>query len=144
MIKKLPDQYIRKAVFDAINNITVNGKTIPCYDYRVTGSKIPKFYTLITTQTNLVNKANKCEYAWQSSVLIDVFTKYNGTGNTGSRLLADNILDAVKTATDNLTLDVSSGLTIVWQKQSFPPDLVSLTKTENVFRKFQRIEFYIN
>lgn len=144
MIKKLPDQYIRKAVFDAINNITVNGKTIPCYDYRVTGSKIPKFYTLITTQTNLVNKANKCEYSWESSVLIDVFTKYNVSNNPGSRKMADDILDKVRELTDSLTLDVSSGLTIVWQKQSFPPDLVSFTKTENVFRKFQRIEFYIN
>lgn len=144
MTKSLPDKYIRKAIYNAINNIVVDGKTIKCYDYRVTGKTIPDYYTIITTQTNQVIKSNKCENAWQSSVLIDVFTKYNGTGNTGSRLFADNILDAVKTATDNLTLDVASGLSIVWQTQSFPNDLVSLTKTENVFRKFLRIEFYIN
>ena len=144
MIKKLPDQYIRKAIYNAINNIVVDGNTIKCYDYRVTGNSIPNYYTLMTTQTNQVVKANKCEYAWQSSVLIDIFTKYNGTGNTGSRLLADNILEEVKNQTNNLSLDVASNLTIVWQTQSFPNDIVSLTKTENVFRKFLRIEFYIN
>lgn len=144
MIKKLPDQYIRKAVYNAINNISVDGKTIPCYDYRVTGRAKKDYYTIISTQTNLVNKANKCEYSWNSSVLIDVFTRYNGSGNPGSRLFADNILDKVRELTDKLSLDVSSDLTIVWQRQSFPNDIVSITKNENVFRKFMRIDFYIN
>lgn len=144
MIKKLPDQYIRKAVYNAINNISVDGKTIPCYDYRVTGRTKKDYYTIISTQTNLVNKANKCEYSWNSSVLIDVFTRYNGSGNPGSRMFADNILDKVRELTDKLSLDVSSDLTIVWQRQSFPSDIVSITKNENVFRKFIRIDFYIN
>lgn len=144
MNKTLPDKYIRKAIHSAINNMVVDGKTIRCFDYRVTGRKIPDYYTLITTQTNQVNKANKCEYAWESSVLIDIFTRYEGAGNPGSRLFADNILDKVRELTDSLTLDVSSNLKIVWQKQGFPNDIVSLTKTENVFRKFIRIEFYIN
>ncbi len=144
MIKKLPDQYIRKAVYNAINNISVDGKTIPCYDYRVTGRTKKDYYTIISTQTNLVNKANKCEYSWNSSVLIDVFTRYNGSGNPGSRLFADNISDKVRELTDKLSLDVSSDLTIVWQRQSFPNDIVSITKNENVFRKFIRIDFYIN
>ena len=144
MNKTLPDKYIRKAIHSAINNMAVDGKTIRCFDYRVTGRKIPDYYTLITTQTNQVNKANKCEYAWESSVLIDIFTRYEGAGNPGSRLFADNILDKVRELTNSLTLDVSSNLKIVWQKQGFPNDIVSLTKTENVFRKFIRIEFYIN
>lgn len=144
MIKTLPDKYIRKAIYSAINNIVVDSKTIKCYDYRVTGKTIPNYYTIISSQTNMVDKANKCEYAWRSNVLVEVFTKYKGVGNTGSRLFADNILDAIKTQTDSLTLDVASGLTIVWQTQSFPNDIFSETKTENVFRKFLRIEFYIN
>ena len=144
MNKALPDKYVRKAIFNAINNMVVDGKTIKCFDYRVTGRKIPDYYTLITTQTNRVNKANKCEYSWNSSVLIDIFTRYEGAGNPGSRLFADNILDKVRDLTHSLTLDVASNLTIVWQRQGFPDDLVSLTKTENVFRKFMRIEFYIN
>ena len=144
MNKTLPDSYVRKAVSTAINNMVVDGNTIKCYDYRVTGRNIPNYYTLITTQTNQVDKANKCEYSWNSSVLIDVFTRYSGAGNPGSRKLADQMLDKVRELTDSLTLDVASNLTIVWQKQSFPNDLVSLTKTENVFRKFIRIEFYIN
>ncbi len=133
MIKNLPDTWIRKAVYNAINNIVVDGKTIKCYDYRVTGANVPKYYNLISTQTSLVDKANKCEYSWRSSVLIEVFTKYKGTSNPGSRLFADNILDSIRAATNSLSLDVASDLTIVWQTQSFPNDLVSLTKTENVF-----------
>ena len=30
MIKTLPNKWVRKAVFDAINNIEVDGKEIPC------------------------------------------------------------------------------------------------------------------
>ena len=31
MIKTLPDQYIRKSIYNAINNIVVDGNTIKCY-----------------------------------------------------------------------------------------------------------------
>ncbi len=144
MLKNLPDKWVRKAIFSAINNIVVDGNIIECFDYRVSGNSQPNFYTLISTQTNQVNKANKCEYAWNSSVLVEVFTRYNGTANPGDRLLADNILDKVKTQTNNLSLDATSDLTIVSQTQAFPNDLVSITDTENVFRKFMRIELYIN
>lgn len=144
MLKKLPDQYIRKAIYTAINNMNVDGKTIKCHDYRVSDSIKKDYYTIISTQTNLVNKANKCEYSWDSSVLIEVFTRYKSTGNTGSRLFADNILDKVRELTNSLAIDPVSDLKIVWQKQGFPNDLVSSTKNEVVFRKFMRIEFYIN
>ena len=142
MDKTLPDKYIRKAVFTAINNIVVDTITIPCYDSRTTLA-IPDNYTLMTTQSNEVDKRTKCGYDWQSQILIEVFTKTNLSGNTGSRLLADNILDAVRSATDSLTLDGASGLSIVTQAQSFPSDLTSETTNEIIFRKFIRIEFLI-
>jgi len=142
MVKTLPDKYIRKAVYNAINGIVVDGEQILCYDSRVTGKGVDN-YVLMTTQSNEVDKRTKCGYDWQSQILIEVFTRYKLTGNTGSRLLADNILDEVRSLTDTLVLDGASGLSIVTQAQSFPSDLVSETNNEIIIRKFMRIEFLI-
>ena len=144
MIKQLPDKYIRKAIFNAVNNIVVDTLTIPAYDSRVSGNVIPQHFILMTTQTSQVNQMTKCGDVWESSILIDIVTTYDGSGNTGSRLLADNILDAVRSATNNLVLDVASGLVVQKQIQDFPNDIVTITENENIFRKLMRIELTIN
>ena len=144
MIKRLPDKYIRQAVFNAINNLVVDTLTIPAFDSRVSGNVIPDHFILMTTQTSQVNQMTKCGDVWESSILIDVVTTYDGSGNTGSRLLSENILDAVRSATNNLVLDVSSGLVIQKQKQDFPNDIVTITENENIFRKLMRLELTIN
>ena len=144
MIKPLPDKYVRKAVYDAVNNIVVDTLTIPAYDSRVTGNVIPQHFILMTTQTNQVNQMTKCGDVWESSILIDIVTTYDGSGNTGSRLLSDNILDAVRNATNNLVLDVASGLVVQKQIQDFPNDIVTITENENIFRKLIRLELTIN
>ena len=144
MIKQLPDKYIRKAVFDAVNNLVVDTLTIPAYDSRVSGNVIPQHFILMTTQTNQVNQMTKCGDVWESSILIDIVTTYDGSGNPGSRLLSDNILDAVRNATNNLVLDVASGLVVQKQIQDFPNDIVTITENENIFRKLMRLELTIN
>ena len=144
MIKPLPDKYIRKAVFNAVNNIVVDTLTIPAFDSRVSGNVIPQHFILMTTQTNQVNQMTKCGDVWESSILIDIVTTYDGSGNTGSRLLADNILNEVRVYTNNLTLLPSSGLTIEKQTQDFPNDIVTITENENIFRSLMRLEFTIN
>lgn len=144
MNKSLPDKWVRKAVFDAINNIVVDTLTIPCFDSEVPEGLEVDHYVLMTTQTNTVDKSNKCEYWYESSILLDVVTSYSGVGNPGSRLLADNIADAVRSATDVLVLDAGSGLVVLRQTQSFPNDVVTKTSVENIFRKFIRIELTIN
>jgi len=143
MSKPLPDKWIRKAVFDQINNIVVDGVTIPCYDTNVTGEK-KNAYVLMTTQISPSVNDNKCGIKWNSSLLLDIFTKYQSSGNTGSRLFADNIADEVRNLTQSLVLDPLSGLTIVWQRQDFEPDISSTTENEIVFRKLLRLEFMIN
>lgn len=143
MNKALPDKWIRKAVYDAVNGLVVDDNSIVCYDSRVTGKGYDN-YILLSTQSNEVDKTNKCEYLWESQILIEIFTRYKLTGNTGSRLLVDNITDEVRSLTDNLTLDAGSGLTIVRQQQSFPSDLTATTNNEIIYRKFIRIEFLIN
>jgi len=144
MIKQLPDKYIRKAVFSAVNNLVVDTLTIPAFDSRVSGNTIPQHFILMTTQTSQVDQMTKCGDVWQSSILIDVVTTYDGSGNTGSRLLSENIIDAVRNATNNLVLDVDSGLVVQKQIQDFPNDIVTITENENIFRKLMRLELTIN
>jgi len=144
--KTLPDKWVRKAVYDAINNIVVDGLVMPCYDQRVTrddNSDIPMHYILLTTQSNIVNKSSKCDWDYESSILIDIITSYDLPGNPGSRLLADNILDAVIQATNALALDAGSGLTIYSQTPTFPNDITTITKKEAIFRKLFMLEFYV-
>lgn len=150
MIKQLPDTWVRKAVHTAINNCSVldvlnsTNVTVPCYDSRVPTNGNNTHYILMSTQTNRVAKTNKCEDMYESSILLDIVTIYNGTGNTGSRVLADNILDKVRELTNNLVLDLSSNLVVQRQTQDFPNDIVSITKNQNVFRKLMRLELTIN
>ena len=143
MDKALPNKWIRKAIYDKIHNIKVSGKTIPCYDMNVTGSEQPRNYTLLKGQDNTVDKANKCEWYWDSSVSIEVVVIFQKTGNTGSRLLADNIADQVRSLTNNLVLDAASGLNIFTQTISFPTDLELETNNQVVFRKLIQLDFRI-
>lgn len=146
MYKNLPDKWVRKAVYDAVDGISVDSNIINCYDTKVTqggNGDAPRYYVLMTTQTAEVAKENKCEWFWDSSILLDIVTLYDSFGNQGSRLLLDNIADAVREQIMDLELDVASGLKIVWFNLSFPADLVSDTTEEIAYRKFIRIELRI-
>lgn len=142
MDKTLPNKWVRKAVRDAINNITVDGVQIPCFSGRADNTY--NFYTLLTTQTNLETNLTKCEGTWQSSILIDIVTIYNGTDNPANRSFLDDITDAIRNATKDLTLDVSSGLVIQKQNISEVNNLDNQTDTQNVYRNLMRIELTIN
>ena len=145
MSKALPDKWVRKSIYDAVSgNISLNGIDIPIYDTRVTEDSEPQYYILMTTQNNNTLPDNKCEDSYLSSILLDVICRYDGAGNYGSRLDADDIMEQLRALTYNLTLDVWSNLSIVWQRQDFPNDINTVTDNEQVYRKLMRIEFYIN
>jgi len=144
MDKPIPNKWVRKAILTATSNMVVNGINIPVYDLRVPTNGNVNHYVLITTQTNSVNKYTKCGYAYESTVLLDIVTSYYGTGNELKRTLADDILDKLRELTNNLTLDVASGLNIHRQTQDFPAGIETITPTENIFRRFLRIEMFIN
>lgn len=143
MKKNLPNKWTKKAIYDAVNGIVVSGKTINAYDTNVTGSVIPNQYIILSTQSNTVDKANKCEYFWDSDILIDIVTIYPSTSNPGTTSLCDDITDKVRELTDNLTLSPSSNLSIISQTQTFPNNLSLHTDNENIFRNFVRITFQI-
>lgn len=138
----LPDKWIRKAIYERIHNIDMDGNIVPCFDTRVSKGN-PDHYILMTTQTNNP-KGNKCKNGWYSSILLDVVTRFSLAGNAGSRLLADNIADEILIELEDLSLDAESNMSINTMEVSFPNDLSSATDAENIFRKLIRYEFTIN
>ena len=135
MVSINPDKHIRKAIFDKINNIVVFGKTIPCYDSRATNS--PSNYVLLTAQSKNVLKQNKCDYEWETSTLIEIYTKVTSSGNTGSRVLLNDIEQAIYTFL-NPKLTVL-GFTNITQNITFENSLETITDTEIIFRSFLRL-----
>ena len=143
MNKNLPNKWIRKSIFQAINNIVVDGKVVRCYDTNVSGVDVPNNYVILSTQSNIVEKANKCEYFWNSEILLDIVNIYQSAGNMGDRLLTDNITDEVRKLTDVLVLDSASNLSVISQIQSFPNGLNSTNDNQIIFRNFIRISLRI-
>ena len=143
-MKNLPNKWIRKAIYDAINNMVVDGVTVPCYDTRVYGNVNPDVYVLITSQTNTEDKATKCGSRWESTLVLDVFTRYSGTSNPGSNLLSDNIADEIMSRTSAILLDEESNLQIITLNFSEVSNITSITKNENIFRKLIRYELTID
>ena len=143
MNKILPDKWVRKAVFDLINNITVNSVTVPCFDTLQAVNK-EKIYVVLSTQTSDTRDDNKTEKQWESSLLVDIIQKIPKVGSIGSRVLVDDIADNIRSLTYDLTLDSNSGLSIIKQTLDFPAIDPSITVNETVFRKLIRYEFLIN
>ena len=130
-----PDKFIRKAISDNINNIVVSGKIIPCYDSRATNA--PSNYVLLTAQTKEVLKETKCDYDWETSTLIEIYTKVSSSGNTGSRVLLNDIEQAIYTLLlPKLTVQ---GFTNITQNITFENSLETITESEIIFRSFLRL-----
>ena len=132
-----PDKYIRKAVFDLVNGITVSTKIIKCFDIRVTGNAKLNEYILLTSQTKDVVKPNKCAYRWETSLLIEIYTRTSSAGNSGSRTLLNDIEQAIYTLL--LPKITISGFDTLIQNTTFETQLETVTDTENIFRSFIRL-----
>jgi hypothetical protein len=136
-----PDKYIRKAVFNLLNNIVVDSKIIQCFDTRVTQNLDINNYILMTAQNKDVLKENKCEYEWGTSLLIEIYTKSLSAGNSGSRLLLSNIEQAV---IDLLNPKVIiENFDNVTQNIAYENQLETITDTENIFRSFIRLNLIL-
>lgn len=141
MVNVNPDKYIRKAIFDATNNIVVSGKTIKTFDSRLTGNANLTEYILMTAQDKDVLKNTKCEYEWECSLLIEIYTRYSSAGNTGSRLLLNDIEQAViDVLNPKLTIQ---GFTNVTQNITYETSLETVTDTDNIYRSFLRLNLIL-
>ena len=137
MININPDKFIRKAVFNLINGIVVNGKIIYSFDSRIAGNSTLTEYVLFTAQTKEVDKATKCGYRWDTSMLIEIFTKTSSAGNSGSRVLVNDVEQAIL---DLLSPKVIvQGFETLTQNITFEAQLETITDTEIIFRSMLRL-----
>jgi hypothetical protein len=137
MITINPDKYIRKAIYDLLNNIVVSGKTIKCYDARVFGNQDVEQYIVLTNQTKSIDKTNKCEYRWQATVLIEIYTR-----DSSSRVFLNDIEQAVN---DLLNPKITvENYDVITQDITYTTQLESFTDTENIFRSFMTLELTLN
>jgi hypothetical protein len=130
-----PSKHIRKAIYNIVNPV------YPCFDMQVTGNKNPDNYVLMTSQSKTIDKATKCNYRWECSLLLDIVTVYKGSGNTGSRVKGDDMEGAIYELIKDIEI---TGYTVVNRTFSFPDSLSLKTDTENIFRNFIRIELLLN
>jgi hypothetical protein len=134
-ISTSPNKHIRKAIFDIVNPL------YPCFDFQITGNKNPQEYVLMTSQSTQIDKATKCNYRWECSLLLDIVTIYKGSGNTGSRVKGDDIQSEIYELIKNIEIP---NYIVINRTFAFPDSLSLKTPTENVFRNFIRVELLIN
>jgi len=146
MDKNLPDKWIRKAIFDAFNGTIVDGKTINVFDSRQSADDIAvnNAYVLMASQSNNVNETKSGDY-YVSTIRLEVIVFYNSTGNPGSRLLADNIIDELRSALNpQISLDLASGRNVISQNFNFVNDVVTPSVNKSIFRKILDLTFTID
>lgn len=137
MITINPDKYIRKAIYDLLNNIVVSGKTIKCFDARVFGNQDVSDYIILANQTKNIDKATKCEYRWNGTIMIEIYTR-----SSSSRVLLNDIEQAV---TDLLSPKITvENYEVIYQDISYVTQLESFTDTENIYRSFMTLELTLN
>jgi len=136
-----PNKYVRKAFFDVLNNMVVNTNTIKAYNMRVTGATVPANYILISTPTKRQNPYTKCADRWEVDAVIEIFTTYPSTGNTGSMLLADDIEEQVTNLEETIIL--SGGYKINQRLFVSSDEIETIGTTTNVFRKILRFNYFL-
>ena len=125
---KTPDKWIRKYFSDTLNGLTVSGKVIPISDMRLPSNS--SAYILMTTIDKSHDQETKCNKVWNFQQTLDIVTIY--AGNSGSRVLCDDIHEAVLNACNNITVE---GFTVLNTGYEFAPDLSSSDSTQTIFRK---------
>lgn len=137
MITVNPDKHIRKAIHTLLNGIVVSGVTINCFDTRVTTKPSPSNYILFSGQTKDIDKATKCGYRWETSILIEIFTKVSSAGNSGSRVLLNDIEEkCYQLLLPTMTI---TNFNVLNQKFDFEAQFETITETELINRSFIRL-----
>lgn len=129
-MKPNPNKFIRKVIYDLINPV------YPCFDMQVTGKLNPTQYVIISTQDKSDINANKCAHRWEVATLLDIVCIYNGAGNTGSRVVNDDMENAIRVLLENIVIP---NYTVLIQNFEYPSNLDSSSSTQTVYRNFIRV-----
>ena len=125
---RTPDKWVRKYFSDTLTGLTVSGKVIPISDMRLPENS--DAYILMTTIDKSHDQETKCEKVWNFQQTLDIVTIY--PNNSGSRLLCDEIHEAVLNACENISIE---HFTVQNKGYEFAPDLSSNTTTQSIYRK---------
>ena len=134
----LPDKYVRKAIYDQINNMVVNTFTFPCFTER-TGTNNPDTYVLLSTQLNL-EESTKCGNGWINDTEIQVIVRV--MPNQGAKDLIDDAVNEVLTLVDGMTL--GGGLVLNSIRKDVVFDFADKLGNKVVYRKIIKVQTYIS
>lgn len=130
-----PDKWIRKYFRTTLSGMIFNSKLVKVYDSHTPNND--DVLIILSTQTGSNDWNRKCSVDKNRTILIDVITRYKG--NTGSRLLLDDIIEEIMLRTKNIV--VENFVVNDWSI-SFPNEIITHTATESIFRKI--IQFNLN
>lgn len=86
-----PSQYIRKAFYQALKDeITYGGSIVPVYE-SFSDEDNGAHQVMLTNQTGS-NRDDKCSFAGEHTIVIDIVTRMKGSGNSA---IADNISEQI-------------------------------------------------
>lgn len=125
---RTPDKWIRKYFSEKLTGLIVNGKTIEISDFNLPQNS--SHYILMTTQDKTHDQETKCNKVWNFSQTLDIVTIYSGF--SGSRVLCDDIHEAVLNACENIQVE---NFKVLDKGYTFAPDLSTQTSTQSIFRK---------
>lgn len=123
-----PSKYIRKYFVSALSNMVVNGKAVKVYDSHTPNND--DVLIILSTQTGSNDWNDKCSVDKNRTIEIQIITRYKG--NTGSRVLIDDILEEVQSRTQNI--EIENFMVQDWSV-SFPNEFYTTNSTETIFRK---------
>ena len=123
-----PSKYIRQYFVNAFANMVVSGKTVKVYDTHTPNND--DVLIILSTQTGSNDRIDKCSITKNRTIEIQVITRY--PGNTGSRLLLDDIVEEIQNRVQNI--QVNNFTVQDWDVQ-FTNDFATTNTTETIFRK---------
>ena len=108
--------------------MVVNGNTIKVYDSHTPNSE--KNVIILSTQTGSNDWQDKCSVTKNIITEIQILTRFSG--DAGSRLLIDDILEEIQSRCQNIKID---NFTVQDWSFSISNDFATSTNTETIFRK---------
>ena len=125
---RTPDKWIRKYFSTTLTGLIVNGKTIMNSDMRIPNNS--DAYIIMSTVDKSHDQETKCNKVWNFQQTLDIVTTF--PGNSGSRLLVDDIHEAVLNACNNIVIE---NFEVFNKSYEFAPDLSEVNSTQTIYRK---------
>lgn len=129
-----PNKHIRKAIFNAVSS------SYPIFDSQVPNSNTSARYCIMSSQSKQIDKANKCDYYWETEILLQLIDIYKMPGNSGSRVAIDDMENDIFALISPITID---GYSVITRNYDFPDNLDNVTDTQIVYRNYIRLSLLL-